>query len=164
MKTIDLTPGGLASVPITGLCRVVEMQEQEMLGEMHRFFVLASEDNDYVVKIPASQIEKMGIRPLLDSEEMEGLLEDPPEIESPKERTPLLIKKWTRELRSGKPGARRQVLLELNALRLARGKLGKREGAFLETVRTNFRHEIEEVLELSPSQAGYRLNRAIGMH
>ncbi len=163
MSDVKLQPGCFASVPLSGLCKVVEIKETEMLGKNYRFYVLASDENDYVVKVPQHQLENMGIRPVMTSDQMHDLLEEPVDVDSPRDRPHLLIKKWTRWLRSGEAGARKRVLAELAAIQNDGGKLSKRQSELWDKVHNNFLREITQVLELSPEQAVHRLAHAVGL-
>lgn len=158
----DLKPGMMASVPLSGICSVVAVEETEILGDKHRMVVLEPQDGEGQVKVPAKQLEARGIRPLAEPETLTSLLEGELDVEPPAKVPPhRRIKKWTRILRQEGVGARPQVLLEMAALAESGAKISKKERAFEEKVRLNFRREMEEVLELSPIQAGLRLSNFI---
>ncbi len=158
-----LKPGTLASVPLTGICEVMAVETIRLLGEDHRMVVLDPQDEESLVKIPENQLEQRGVRPLAKPARLQELLAHDLEVEAPTKNRPThrRIQRWTDILRSQGVGARMQVLAEIQVLEESGKKLNKKERAFHEMVRLNLRHELEQVLKLTPVQAGLKLSNAI---
>lgn len=161
--TVTLEPGSLACVPLQGVCQVLNIEESEILGQRHRFFVLETQEEKVLVKVPEKQLESQGIRPLMSADLMQTLLEKQLEVEVPQGRPHLRVRKWTSLLRTGEFGCRRQVLAELQAIEDGGGRLSKQEAALKERVRQNLEQEIALVLGLSRDQAGDRLNLCLSL-
>lgn len=158
----EFEPGMLASVPVSGICEVVAVEELEMLGDTHRFIVLDPVEKEGLLKVPEQKAGDRGIRPLSQPEPLEEMLQQDFDSGPPKRLPPhRRIKKWTKTLRNQGLGARLQVLEELRALEDSGLRVTKKERKFGETVRLNCRREMEEVLDLSPCQAGLKIAYAL---
>lgn len=149
-------------VPLRGLCEIVAVQEEEMLGQTHLFYEMRPLAEEGIVKIPASQLEAQGIRATLSPERMEQLLQQDLECGEPPEGKPhQRLKKWVQMLRSDGIGARLRVLVLLNRLEKKGERLSKKEQELQDQIRLAFRHEVETVMDLSAPQAGRKVNLAI---
>lgn len=158
-SALELGLGDMASVPLSGVCEVTQIQETELLGQVQRLYVLEVPHRNYVLKVPEAGLAKSGLRPLMEVDAMEQLLEEPIEVEvAVEEDEHILLREWTEQLREGEPGVRYRILTQMWALKKKKGKLGKNLRKLMKTVRENLRDEIEHVLELSPSSAGRKIN------
>lgn len=158
MVTDELKPGALASVPLHGVCQILRIEESEILGQTHRFMVLQTGEDEGLLKVPADSLDKRGIRPLLSAGDLESVLEQEYELETPSSRPHQRMKFWKQELKSGDAGVRKKVLQCLRAMEAGGTKLSKDEAALKERIYANLQREIEAVLGLTPVQADDRLS------
>lgn len=158
-STLVLELGDMASVPLSGVCEVTQIQETELLGQRQRLYVLEVPHRNYTLKVPESGLDKSGLRPLMAADTLERILDDPIEVEvAVEEDEHILLREWTEQLREGEPGVRYRILAQMWALKKKKGKLGKNLRKLMKTVRENLRDEIEHVLEMNPSSAGRKVN------
>jgi CarD family transcriptional regulator len=158
---IEFEIGQKVMVPMRGMCRIEDVQEETMLGQTLRFVHLKPSRGKGIIKVPASQLQEQGVRPLVDKTEVISVLEDDYEVEDFSsvdnyER----LDRWTEMMRGGDYKTRVQVLREI-ALVDKKGGLDDQERKFQKTVRVAARREIESVLNTSAAGAGRRLNAAI---
>ncbi len=150
-------------MPLRGVCELINIQEETILGESHVFYELKPSRSKGKLKIPAKQLESHGIRPLLTPEEMEALLQP---VDSPPKPTDeeswQRMKRWQSMLRTGGPQAAKQVLLELKVLE-KRGLLTEDKEAqeLQRRLYLHLRDEIQLVFNLSAAHAGRKLNEAL---
>lgn len=160
------TPGSQVMVPFHGLCEVVGVSREEILGEQVVLIELEPLfGSNTVIKIPESQMEARGARLAASAEEMRELLEETTTELEQYVRTPphRRMKNWSRLLRSGRPGCRKELLALMDQIEQAGDKLSKSEQELREQVRLAFRHEVEAALDISAQQAGRKINEAIDL-
>ncbi len=159
---MNFEPGATVSAPITGLCKVVGVKIQEILGEEHRMLVLEPFDEELgLLTIPENRWGQMGLRNLVEPDKAEKVLEASVEVEPPKTKPHQRIKAWTKALRSGEFGVRKRVLLEFESLKKENAKISRDETRFMDKIKTNLRRELELSLDINPSQAGRKLSAAL---
>lgn len=148
-------------VPLRGLCRVVKINEETMLGQTLKFVHLEPAEGSGIIKMPTRQLEEQGVRPLVSKETiLEGLepggpVEDMSEVDSVDR-----LERWMDMVKNGDYNSRIQVLREL-VLVSKRDRLDTQEKKFQKMVHLAARHEIQNVFETSAAGAGRRLNAAI---
>ena len=158
---INFEIGQRVMVPMRGMCLIEDVQEETMLGQTMRFVHLKPHRGKGIIKVPASQLEEQGVRPLVDESEVISVLEGEHEVEDhSKVESYDRLERWTEMMRSGDYGTRVQVLREM-ALVEKKDSLDDQERKFQKTVRIAARREIESVLNTSAAGAGRRLNAAI---
>lgn len=160
---MNFEPGMTVSAPITGMCEVVGVKEQEILGERHRMLVLKPFDEELgLLTIPENRWGEMGLRELVGAEKAEEVLGASVELDPPKSKPHLRIKAWTNLLRTGQFGVRKRVLLEFESLKGSKGvRISRDETKLMDRIRDNFRRELELALDINASQAGRKLSAAL---
>lgn len=157
----DYEIGQKLMVPMRGMCTVVEVTEESILGQDLVFVHLKQRRGKGILKMPVKQLEEQGVRPLVTKEEMLEALADDREVEDHSEMDSMeRLERWTSMMRSGDYGVRLQVLRELTLVdRL--DKLDDHEKRFHKNVRLAARREVECVLGTSAAGAGRKLNTAL---
>ena len=154
--------GAQVMVPFQGLCEIVGAQKEEILGKETLFYQIQPVGSPTLLKIPAHQMLKQGIRLKASADQIEEILEATPEAFHYKRERPFTrMRMWTQLLRSGQPGCRRELLRRLDLVEQAGEKLTREEIALRERVRSAFRHEVEAVLDISTLHAGKRVNESV---
>jgi RNA polymerase-interacting CarD/CdnL/TRCF family regulator len=158
---IDFEIGQKVMVPMRGMCRVEDVREETMLGQTLRFVHLKPSRGKGLIKMPASQLEGQGVRPLVDKAEVLAVLESDEEVDDLSEvESYERLDRWTEMMRSGDYGTRIQVLRQISLV-AKNGALDEQEKRFQKHVRLAARREIENVLNTSAAGAGRKLNLAI---
>ena len=158
---IDYEIGQRVMVPMRGMCSVEDVKEETMLGQTLRFVHLRPSRGKGIIKMPASQLEEQGVRPLVDKTEVLSVLDSEVEVEDLSEMESFdRLERWTDMMRSGDYGTRIQVLRELQIVD-KKDALDDHEKKFKKQVRLAARREIENVLDTSAAGAGRRLNGAL---
>lgn len=158
---IEFEIGQKVMVPMRGLCSIEAVQEETMLGQTLRFVHLRPSRGKGIIKMPASQLEELGVRSLVDKTEVLSVLESDWEVEDLSEmESHERLERWTEMMRSGDYGTRIQVLREIATV-AKKDSLDSLEVKFQKQTRLAARREIESVLKTSPAGAGRKLNLAL---
>jgi len=158
---IDFEIGQRVMVPMRGMCQVEDVQEETMLGQTLKFVHLRPSGGKGIIKMPASQLEEQGVRPLVSKDEVLATLDSEVEVEDLSEMESFdRLERWTEMMRSGDYGTRIQVLREIQVVD-KKDALDDQEKKFKKQVRLAARREIENVLDTSAAGAGRRLNEAL---
>lgn len=158
---IDFEIGQRVMVPMRGMCQVEDVKEETMLGQTLRFVHLRPSAGKGIIKMPASQLEEQGVRPLVSKDEVLATLDSEVEVEDLSEMESFdRLERWTEMMRSGDYGTRILVLREIQVVD-KKDALDDQEKKFKKQVRLAARREIENVLDTSAAGAGRRLNEAL---
>lgn len=156
--TLEYEIGQEVMVPMRGLCKIKGLEVETILGQELRMAILEPRRGNDIIKIPVDQLDVQGVRELASESELFEAAEEAAEIMDLNEENFVeRLERWTELIRNGDYGSRIQVLKEIELVRKA-GNLNKREDAFRKKVRLAARREIENVLEISASGAGRKLN------
>ncbi|MCA9780746.1 MAG: hypothetical protein KC800_28695, partial [Candidatus Eremiobacteraeota bacterium] len=130
-------------------------------GQTLRFVHLRPSAGKGIIKMPASQLEEQGVRPLVSKDEVLATLDSEVEVEDLSEMESFdRLERWTEMMRSGDYGTRILVLREIQVVD-KKDALDDQEKKFKKQVRLAARREIENVLDTSAAGAGRRLNEAL---
>ena len=161
MPSTKFEVGQKVMVPMRGMCTIVGIREETMLGQTLSFAELKPHGAKGVIKVPTKQLEEQGVRALVSEEELMAGLESEEDVEDFSATVPFeRLDRWTDMMRNGDYGARIRVLREI-ALVEKRGALDAQEKKFHKQVRLAARNEIQSVLGTSAASAGRRLNEAL---
>ena len=67
--------GDLAVYPTEGVARVEAIESRELGGTQATFYVLRVLDNNMIVKVPITKVEKVGLRGLVEADDIETVYE-----------------------------------------------------------------------------------------
>lgn len=149
--------------PFLGLCTVVGLSHENILGQEHWFYQLQPAHGRSVLKIPAGQMAARGIRPAMQREEIDSALSHLPEsLASDEEETQgQRMLRWVATLRSGRQRATPETLRELKVRQALGHALSSKENELMATLCQSLRQEIALAFNTSAARAGARLNQAI---
>ena len=146
--------GQLVMIPFWGLSEVWGHSRETLLGKEYDFCLIRPKRLDEPIKYTHQTIRELGIRALMTPLQLESLLQQPDQPEKllrmPGTRR---YQRWTRLLRSGRAGARCKILGEMAVLDHQGVPLMTREKDLRQTIESNFRAEVREVLACSPEKA-----------
>lgn len=66
--------GDKISYPVHGAGVIEAIEEKEILGELRRYYIMRIPLNNMKVMIPTDNVEEIGIRPVIDKEQMQEVL------------------------------------------------------------------------------------------
>jgi RNA polymerase-interacting CarD/CdnL/TRCF family regulator len=156
--------GSIVYEPFLGCCTVVASSQETILGVEQLFYQLQPPQGNATVKVPARQMASRGIRPLMTSKEMEGVLQTGAEASLPAQETyPQRLRRWTDRLRSGDHDGPVVMLREYQVLVSQGAKISPKESEMHETVQRSILQEIGAVLQISTEKASSRLNETVGL-
>lgn len=160
---VDFESGSVVYEPFLGCCTVVGSTQETILGVEQWFYQLQPAQGNSVVKVPAKQMAARGIRPLMTSDQMEGVLQGESEATSQAQETyAQRLRRWTEQLRSGEHHRALGMLREFNALQTGGARLSPKESEMHETVQRTTLQEIATVMQISQGKASAKLSEALG--
>ena len=163
MESSNFESGAVVYEPFLGCCTVVASSQETILGVEQMFYQLQPAQGSAVVKVPARQMAARGIRPLMTSDQMEGVLTAVGDAPSAGQETyAQRLRRWTDQLRSGEHHGALGMLREFNSLLSGGARLSPKETEMHETVQRTTLQEIAAVMQISPGKASARLNEAVG--
>ncbi len=66
--------GDMAVYPVQGVTEILGIETLEIAGVTSRFYVLRRLDSDDTIRVPVSNVEQVGLRNLVDKDEIEEVL------------------------------------------------------------------------------------------
>lgn len=151
---LQLPVGSEVMVPFWGLCEVLQLIEGDLAGHPARLYVMQPETASHVIHVPQKDAEELGVRALLTPEQMSAVLEQPHTAElMPEEHPKVRYGRLMSILRTGRPSARREVLVQLNRA----GHLEPYESELRDRVSRNFAREVQKSLRVEQSEAAERV-------
>ena len=161
-ETSEFQIGEKVMVPMRGMCKIVKIEEETILGQTLTFVHLKPSRAKGLIKVPSTQLEGQGVRALVGKDELLKVLDSEPEVEDlSDEDAGDRMPRWMGMLRNADYATRLQVLRELMLLD-KQSLLNAQEKRFKKQVRLTARREIESALETSAAGAGRKLNLAVG--
>ena len=67
--------GDMAVYPAQGVAEVVGIEEKEISGKVHRFYVLRIVDTDMRIMVPVAKAQEVGLRQIIDEDEIAEVFE-----------------------------------------------------------------------------------------
>ncbi len=67
--------GEMAVYPAQGVAEVVGIEEKEISGKVHRFYVLRIVDTDMRIMVPLTKAQEVGLRQIIGEEEIAEVFE-----------------------------------------------------------------------------------------
>ncbi len=67
--------GDKVSYPMHGAGIVTDIDKKELLGEVKEYYTIKIPVGDVVVSVPVENAERLGLRPVIDRSELDGILE-----------------------------------------------------------------------------------------
>ena len=67
--------GDKVSYPMHGAGVITDIDKKELLGEIKDYYKIKIPVNDVVVFVPVDKAEELGLRPIIDRDELDGILE-----------------------------------------------------------------------------------------
>lgn len=118
----SLTLGQTVVHPHHGAAKVDEFEERELNGEPAEYVVLRLSMNDLTLKIPHDACDDIGIRTVIDDDEVREVLDIlGAEADTSNAHWSRRLKQNQRRLRSGEPKEVAQVVRDLSAKQLEKG-------------------------------------------
>jgi len=154
--------GVLVVEPFLGLCTVVALTRETILGQDQCYYQLKPALGRSTLKVPASQMASRGIRPVMQPHELDSALSQLPESLSFEEESQGdRMVRWVSCLRSGDQRATPETLRELKVRQALGHALSSKENELMATLCQSLRQEIALAYNTTAARAGARLNQAI---
>ncbi|WP_099951326.1 CarD family transcriptional regulator [Ezakiella peruensis] len=67
--------GDKVSYPMHGAGVITEISKKELLGEVKDYYTIKIPVNEVVVSVPVDKAEDLGLRPIIEKDELDGILE-----------------------------------------------------------------------------------------
>jgi CarD family transcriptional regulator len=67
--------GDLAVYPAHGVGRIESIESREISGQKHDFYIMKILENDMIIMIPVNNVESVGLRDIIDKEEVAKVYE-----------------------------------------------------------------------------------------
>lgn len=67
--------GDKVSYPMHGAGVITEISKKELLGEVKDYYTIKIPVNEVVVSVPVDKAEDLGLRPIIERDELDGILE-----------------------------------------------------------------------------------------
>ena len=112
--------GDMAVYPVQGVTEILRIESMEVAGVNARFYVLRRLDSDDTIRVPVANVERVGLRNLVNREEIEDVLEvlraDKIAIEEPNWNR--RYRRYVEKIQSGSLEDVAQVLRDLHLTRV----------------------------------------------
>ena len=117
---VTFNVGDMAVYPVQGVTEIVDIEVIEIAGTKSEFYVLRRLDSEDTIRVPVSNVERVGLRNLVVKEEIESVLEvlrvDKIVIEEPNWNR--RYRRYVEKIQSGSLEDVAQVLRDLHLYRL----------------------------------------------
>ncbi len=117
---VTFNVGDMAVYPVQGVTEIVDIEVIEIAGTKSEFYVLRRLDSEDTIRVPVSNVERVGLRNLVAKEEIESVLEvlrvDKIVIEEPNWNR--RYRRYVEKIQSGSLEDVAQVLRDLHLYRL----------------------------------------------
>ena len=162
MKSQKIAVGTRLMVPFYGVCEVVAADSELILGQDLFFYQLKPAESNTLLKIPANQFARLGIRSLASPGRLATILGSQPDgIKVDGAYAHQRMTDWKNLLRSGETGCRLKLLVKMDSLEKEGIQFSLAEQDLRKRALLSFRHELELVLDLSASEADRLVNEAV---
>lgn len=152
--------------PMHGICRIENLEEKDILGEITLCYIVNVSRIGMQVAIPVSKAENLGIRYAVATEMLESVLRE----FNLGETDPLVFENQRfckesskKKLKSGDIWQEREVIRDLTR-KAQRSKLGPEDSTMLENARRIFISELMEVKGLEQEEAMQLLEEIMNMN
>ena len=117
---VTFNVGDMAVYPVQGVTEIVDIEVIEIAGTKSEFYVLRRLDSEDTIRVPVSNVERVGLRNLVAKDEIESVLEvlrvDKIVIEEPNWNR--RYRRYVEKIQSGSLEDVAQVLRDLHLYRL----------------------------------------------
>jgi CarD family transcriptional regulator len=154
--TLPLQPGAHLYYPGLGVGTVVGVRELELGDEPLEVLVLRSISQAVTVQIPLTNLEDLGVRPLVSKGRLQRMLDalrSPTPISAKRATWNQRFRTYTEKIQSGQPGATCEVLAELHQIRLKKGSLSFGERRMYDKVWSFLISEVAIVRQVDEAEA-----------
>lgn len=147
--------------PMHGAGIIDHIEEQEILGEQHQYFILKVSSSDMKVMIPIDKCDDIGIRRIIDKDEVDGVLQVLKEPSSP------MSDNWNRRNRENMEHLRTGDIHEVagvvrNLLRAEKAKpLSTGEKKMLANARQILESELSLAMEKTPEDIAELVEKSV---